>query len=50
MRGNVAVMLFSLSLLSPSAPLAEVVFKFFDIMTEQELSADKLSFAIGARF
>ena len=30
--------------------LVEVAFKFFDIMTEQELSLNKLSFAIGARF
>jgi lipoprotein signal peptidase len=28
--------------------LVEVAFKFFDIMTEQELSLNKLSFAIGA--
>ena len=30
--------------------LVEVAFKFFDIMTEQELSLNKLTFAIGARF
>ena len=30
--------------------LVEVAFKFFDIMTEEELSLNKLSFAIGARF
>jgi len=30
--------------------LVEVAFKFFDIMTEEELSLNKLSFAVGARF
>jgi hypothetical protein len=30
--------------------LVEVVFKFFDIMTEQELSLNRLSFGVGARF
>ncbi len=30
--------------------LVEIAFKFFDIMTEQELSLNKLSFAFGARF
>jgi hypothetical protein len=30
--------------------LVEVAFKFFDIMTEQELSLNKVSFAVGARF
>jgi hypothetical protein len=30
--------------------LVEVAFKFFDIMTEQELSLNKLTFAVGARF
>jgi hypothetical protein len=30
--------------------LVEVAFKFFDIMTEEELSLNKLSFAFGARF
>jgi hypothetical protein len=50
MRGNVAVVLFSRSLLSPSAALEEVALKFFDMMTAQELLVDKLSFAIGARF
>jgi hypothetical protein len=29
--------------------LVEVVFKFFDIMTEQELNLNRLSFAVGAR-
>ncbi len=30
--------------------LVEIAFKFFDIMTDEELSLNKLSFAIGARF
>jgi hypothetical protein len=30
--------------------LVEIAFKFFDIMTEEELSLNKLSFAFGARF
>jgi len=30
--------------------LVEVAFKFFDIMTEEELSLNKVSFAVGARF
>lgn len=30
--------------------LVEVAFKFFDIMTKEELSLNKLSFAVGARF
>ena len=30
--------------------LVEVAFKFFDILTEEELSLNRLSFAIGARF
>lgn len=30
--------------------LVEVAFKFFDIMTEEELSLNRLSFAVGARF
>jgi hypothetical protein len=30
--------------------LVEVALKFFDIMTEEELSLNKLSFAFGARF
>jgi hypothetical protein len=30
--------------------LIEVAFKFFDIMTEEEISLNRLSFAVGARF
>jgi len=30
--------------------LVEVAFKFFDIMTEEEISLNRLSFAVGARF
>ena len=30
--------------------LFEAVFKFFDILTEQELSLNRLSFAVGVRF